>query len=240
LVFPGGDFRILSSTRGEVFSGKLAAQDSLSIDLFGGTYLLELIIDGCPYPVQEFTIARKPLADFTIPGLLNICEQFELKPETSQDLLFTLTYPDGSSKSLGNNEPFVLTEAGNYSLLGEQANLASGVCPKIQTFKVTLSTSISFEPILLEEDCFGNRIYQAKIDGVGPDLTSIRWLNEGGIIVGRSTLLSPPSLGIFQLIVQPLGSGFCPINPVSFEIKAAVLTLPMDLQANKICPDPRV
>jgi hypothetical protein len=244
LAFPdgdvNGDFRILSSTRGVVFSGELVAQDSLSIDLFGGTYLLELIIDGCTYPVQEFSIARKPLADFTVPDLLNICEQFELKPETSQDLLFTLTYPDGSSKSLGNNEPFVLTEAGDYSLLGEPANPASGVCPKTQTFKVTLSTTISFEPILLEEDCFGNKIYQAKIDGVDPDLTSIRWLNEEGIIVGRSILLSPPTLGVFQLIVQPLESGFCPVNPVSFEINAAVLTVPMDLEANKICPEPGV
>lgn len=244
LVFPdgavNGDFRILSPNLGEAFSGELVDQDSLSIDLVGGTYLLELIIDGCTYPVKEFTISGKPLADFTIPDLLNICEQFELKPETSQDLLFTLTYPDGSSKSLGNNEPFVLTEAGDYSLLGEPASPAAGICPKTLTFKATRTTPISFEPILLEEDCFGNRIYQAKIEGVNPDLTSIRWLNEEGIIVGRSTLLSPPTLGVFQLIVQPLESGFCPVTPVSFEVKAAVLTVPMDLEASKICPEPGV
>jgi hypothetical protein len=244
LVFPdgavNGDFRILLPNQGEVFSGKLVAQDSLSIDLSAGTYLFELIIDGCTYTVREFTILGKPLVNFTFPDLLNICEKFELKPETSQDLLFTLTYPDGSSKSLGSNEPFVFTEAGDYSLLGEPANSASGTCPKTQIFKVTRSAPISFEPILFEEDCFGRKVYQAKITGIDPNLTSIRWLNEEGIIVGRNTLFFPPTLGIFQLIVQPLASGFCPVNPVLFEMTAAVLTVPMDLEAKKICPKPGI
>jgi hypothetical protein len=244
LVFPNGDisgdFRILSPNQGETFVGQLVAQDSLSIDLLGGTYLFELILDGCTYPIREFTIARKPLAEFTVPDQLNFCEEFELKPETNQDLIFTLTYPDGAVESINASSSFLLTDPGDYSLLGEPSDPSLGICPKIQTFRATKLSTISFEPILLEEDCFGNKVYQAKIEGIEPELTSIRWLDSEGVIVGRSLTLTPPALGTFQLIVQPLGSGFCPVSPVSFEIEAAILTVPMDLEANKICPDPGV
>jgi hypothetical protein len=39
-------------------------------------------------------------------------------------------------------------------------------------------------------------------------------------------------------LVQPLESGFCPVSPVPFEVVAQIISVPMDLEANKICPDP--
>ncbi|MDG1278151.1 MAG: hypothetical protein P8O16_12790 [Algoriphagus sp.] len=233
-----GNYRIMALGVGSILTGKIEDQDSLVVDLDGGDYLLELTIDGCTYPIEEFRIEKKPQVEFTVPTSINICEFFDFVPETNQNLIFTLSYPDGTSKTTDAQNPFQLTESGNYSLVGIPKDPSTGLCPKIQTFSATLSQSIIFEPILKEEDCFGNKIYEAKIEGVDPDQTSIRWLNESGEIVGRSTVLYPTAFGDYSLIVQPLGSGFCPVSPIPFEITAPILTVPMDLEANKICPEP--
>jgi len=233
-----GEYRILGQGSGGFLSGSIQDQDSLVVDLAGGSYFLELTIDGCTYPIKEFTIDRKPQVEFNAPILFNICETFDFVPETNQDLFFTLTYPDGSSRTLDAQNPFQLTDAGNYSLVGIPKDTATGLCPKVQSFTATLSQSIVFEPVLKEEDCFGNKIYEAQIAGIDPDQTSIRWVNDQGEIVGRSAIFFPTSLGEFSLVVQPLGSGFCPVFPIVFENTAAILTVPMELAANKICPEP--
>ena len=233
-----GEYRILGQGSGGVLSGNIQNQDSLVVDLAGGSYFLRLTIDGCTYPIKEFTIDRKPKVEFNAPTLFNICETFDFVPETNQDLLFTLTYPDGSSRTLDAQNPFQLTDAGNYSLAGISKDTATGLCPKVQSFTVTLSQTIVFEPVLKEEDCFGNKIYEAQIAAIDPDQTSIRWLNDQGEIVGRSAIFFPTSLGEFSLLVQPLGSGFCPVFPIVFENTAANITVPMELATNKICPEP--
>ncbi|HCH45511.1 MAG: hypothetical protein CL554_19595 [Algoriphagus sp.] len=233
-----GEYRVMSNGIGTIVKGFIQNQQVVEQTLAGGTYFLELNIDGCAYPTQEIIIESKNLVNFSVPKKINICESFELIPETSEDLILTLTDPSGNEITKNSGEPFILTKGGSYSLLGKAADSSTGGCPKRTTFEVNVIPKINFDLILLEEDCFGNRIYKTEIAGLKPEQTSIRWLNESGDIVGRGELFYPTSNGRFTLNVQPLETGSCPNEPIAFEIEPPVLSVPMDLSASKICPEP--
>lgn len=232
------EYRIIGQTIDALLAGDILDQETLTVPLRGGTYLLELKIDGCAYPIQEIIIPKKPQIEFTKPNQIIICESFEFVPETNQELIFTLKFPDQSEQTLVSGESFTLTQPGEYELLGESNDPSSGICPKTEKFTATLSPEFSFGVSVFEEDCFGNQVFKADIIGFEPEETSIRWLNSEGEIVGRGELLYAASVGDFSLIVQPLVSGSCPIEPVNFTIEAPVLQTEVLLEASKICPEP--
>ncbi|HSF52714.1 MAG TPA: hypothetical protein VLA71_03130 [Algoriphagus sp.] len=233
-----GEYRIIGQSKGALIVGNIQDQDTLTIPLQGGTYLLELKIEGCTYPVQEIIIPEKPQIEFTKPNQIIICESFEFVPETSQDLIFTLKFPDQSTQTLASGGSFLLTQPGEYELLGESTDPSSGLCPKTEKFTASISQPFSFGVSVFEEDCFGNQVFKADIEGFQPEETFIRWMNADGEIVGRGELLFAASVGDFSLIVQPLLSGSCPIQPVNFTVEAPVLQAEVLLEANKICPEP--
>ncbi|MHA7130914.1 hypothetical protein [Algoriphagus namhaensis] len=241
LTFPegavSGEYRILAQNSGTVTNSAFAAEDSLRIDLPDGTYFLELKIDGCTYPVEEFTIANQAQVAYSVPEQIAICESFDFVPETSQDLTFTLVYPDGSSVQNDSGAAFTLTQAGEYRIEGFGKG-ASTDCPKVSTFTATVSQAVQYEVALFSEDCFGNRVYEAVLANLAPDQASLRWLNEEGEIVGRGIQFYPTAIGKYSLLVQPLASGFCPVNPVEFEVEPPVFEVPVELEVNKICPEP--
>jgi hypothetical protein len=111
-------------------------------------------------------------------------------------------------------------------------------CPRIKKFSASLSESISFEVGLKEEDCFGNKVYEAIIQGVSSESASIRWQNSEGEIVGRSPIFYPSGYGIFSLIVQPSGRGYCPVEKIVFENTQPILSVEVELETTKICPEP--
>ncbi|TFV93244.1 hypothetical protein E4S40_13360 [Algoriphagus kandeliae] len=232
-----GTIRALSPGFGEVQADNITAQDQVQFTLSGGTYLIELKIDGCTYPVREITIPSLPQVNFSNPGKINICEQFELIPETNENLTFTLIDPDGLEESRQKGESFVLTKEGTYRLIGE-SNEANGNCPREINFEATLSDKIQFDLELFEEDCFGNQVYRVIVENFDISKTSIRWLNDQGEIVGRGEYFYPTALGDYTVTVQPLASGFCEVTPIPFSILPPVLSVPVDLIATKICPDP--
>lgn len=233
-----GEYRILSPNSGVVQQGIFTAQEKVSISLEGGTYLLELKVEGCTYPVETIVVPSRPQVAFTNPARITICQSFDFIPETEQNLRFTLKFPDQTEQTAGTGEAFTLTQSGDYELLGIPADASSGLCPRLEKFTATLAGEFGFEVILLEEDCFGNQVYKADIQGLPSDQTSIRWLNATGEIVGRNPLYFPTSVGNHSLIVQPLQSGFCPLTPIAFTIDPPVLAVNVDLEASKICPDP--
>lgn len=233
-----GSYRILSPGIGQVQLGDFQKQDTLKLPLAGGRYLLELKVEGCTYPVSEFTIPKKPQVEFSNPRQLQICDYFDFKPETTQNLVFTLKAPDQSIQTLASGEAFRISQAGEYELLGEPADPSSGLCPKLETFTATLSRNFDFELQLYEQDCFGNQVYKAVISGISADQTSIRWLNGQGEIVGRNELLFSTAPGDYSLTVQPLESGFCPLNPINFTIQPPIFQVEVLLETSKICPDP--
>ncbi|NVK49200.1 MAG: hypothetical protein HWE09_05495 [Cyclobacteriaceae bacterium] len=234
-----GTYRILSPGFGEIQANEIINQDEIQFALSGGTYLIELKIDGCTYPVREITIPSKPQVGFSNPGKINICEQFELIPETNEDLLFRLIDPDGLEESRQKGEPFILTKEGVYRLIGESSQ-ANGNCPREISFEASLSDKIQFDLELFEEDCFGNQVYRVKVENFDISKTSIRWLNDVGEIVGRGEFFYPTALGDYTVSVQPLASGFCQIEPIPFSILPPILSVPVELSATKICPDPAI
>lgn len=233
-----GEYRILALNSGTVRQGNIQDQDSLRIELPDGTYFFELKIDGCTYPIEEFTIANQPQVRFSVPERVNICDSYALLPQTGESLEFTLTFPDGSQETLNSGRAFTLTEGGSYTLRGRSRSAGSGDCPRQTTFTATVSQPIVYEAVLIEEDCFGNKVYEAQLENVDPKDASIRWLDEEGRIVGRNETFYPTAVGNYQLVVQPLASGFCPITPVKFEVEPPVFEVDVDLTASKICPDP--
>ncbi|HAZ25602.1 MAG TPA: hypothetical protein DCY95_14200, partial [Algoriphagus sp.] len=88
-----GEYRVMSNGIGTIVKGFIQNQQVVEQTLAGGTYFLELNIDGCAYPTQEIIIESKNLVNFSVPKKINICESFELIPETSEDLILTLTDP---------------------------------------------------------------------------------------------------------------------------------------------------
>ena len=231
-----GSYRVLAIGRGETTRGIIPTSGQLNINLSSGNYLLELTADGCTYPVENITIAKATQVEFTVPSSLNICETFDLKPETAQNLTFSLTFPNGDTETISAGYNFTLTQSGTYTIIGSDPT--DTLCPKQIVFDATLSSSISFAPYLAVEKCFDPIRYKIDLQGVTEEDASIRWINDAGEIVGRGPDFYPPALGTFFLFVQPLESGFCPVSPVEFEVVAPIISVPMDLEANKICPDP--
>lgn len=235
-----GEYRVLEIGMGEIARGEIPTSGQADINLSAGSYLLEMKVDGCTYPIQSLLIESVAQVEFTVPSELNICESFVLTPDTNQNLVFTLTYPNGSTENINSGEGFTLTEAGPYAILGVSQDVNSSICPKKIEFNTTLSSTISFAPILAVEKCFDPIKYEIELQGISVEDASIRWLNDLGEIVGRGQTFYPPGLGDFSLLVQPLKSGFCPVLPVEFEVVAPIISVPMDLEANKICPSPSI
>lgn len=233
-----GKYRLFTVAKGQIESGTIPTNGLLELDISSGNYLLELVIGGCTYPIESFTIVNHPQVEFSIPDNFVICETFDFIPETTEDLLFTLSYPNGSTQSFNTGQAFTLTTAGQYSLKAEANNPSSTLCPKVEEFSVNVLQKITFEPKKVERGCFDPILYMADIQGLLPEETSIRWLNSDGEIVGRGLELYPATIGFFSLLVQPLASGFCDITPVEFEVVTPITSVLMELEATKICPEP--
>ena len=232
-----GMFRILSSEIGVAESGSIPVDGKFDIDLKAGSYLLEITIGNCTYPIEAFTILGQPQVAVSVPSAINICESYLFVPETSDELLFTLTFPNGDLQSLKTGEGFTLTEAGSYTLLAEPLDENSTLCPKRVDFTASLLSPFSFSAVRIEENCFDPIRYRAELKGITANEVTIRWFDSDGIIVGRSTELYPPYPGEFSLSVMPISSGFCPTIPVAFEFKTPITQVPMDLGLSKSCED---
>ncbi|PZX60344.1 hypothetical protein LV84_00620 [Algoriphagus ratkowskyi] len=233
-----GEYRLLSSTKGQIESGNIPTNGLLTLDVPFGKYLLELVIDGCSYPTETFTITDQPHVKYSIPGDFLICETFDFTPETEENLLFTLTYPDGRTQALSSGNAFTITQGGNYILSGAPVEASSSLCSLVEKFNVSVLQTFTFEPIKEERGCFAPILFVANINGLLPEETRIRWINSGGEIVGRGVEFYPATIGFFSLLVQPLSSGFCDVLPVIFEVVPPVISVPVDLETTKICPEP--
>lgn len=233
-----GSFRVMQENEGEITYGELINETSKTVDLLGGKYVLELIMGGCTYPMEEVIIGTEMQVEYSVPESINICETFDLIPETEEDLTYTLTFPDGHEEQIGANGAFSLTEPGDYEILAVSNDASLGLCPKKRQFTASLSQSISFDYQLIEEDCFGNKVFEASIEGIEPENASIRWQNSDGEIVGRSPIFYPTAYGTYSLIVQPLGSGYCPVEKIYFEVVEPIFRVDTELEATKICPQP--
>ncbi|MFN3996964.1 hypothetical protein [Algoriphagus sp.] len=231
-----GHYRVLNEKGGVANSGSFLNQSTIPVQIQGGTYVFELLnLDSCTVPKKELIqIKGKNQVQFSIPKELFICQSFELVPETSQDLEFTLISPDGTKETKPAGEPLLVQQAGLHQLVGSPAS-ASDLCPTLTEFMVTLVDPVVFEPKLVQEDCFGNRTYEAEIFGRDPKDLNFTWFNEKDEIVSEGIQLVPISTGLFKLDVQPKNSEACPIPPIEFLIEDPVLEVEVSLMATKLC-----
>lgn len=231
-----GSFRIINEKGTLVQENTFSNVSNIPITIPGGRYLVEVIDENdCKIPeANEVLIPSLNQAVFSVPTSLTICQSYELIPETSDDLEFTITYPDGSKETLPKGEPFTLTKGGVHTVLGNHTSDPT-ICPTEKNLIVDLVDPIQFEPILINQDCFGNRTYEAEIFGRDPSTVVFSWFNEKDELVGTGQFLNPVSNGTYKLDVQPAASESCPNPPVEFEIKEPVLAVDVTLDATKLC-----
>ena len=231
-----GSYKVINEKGIQVVKDALPATDNFQISLSSGKYFFEILDkDSCNLPKrEEIEIPGKSQTVFFTPSQLNICQTLEFTPQTTQALVFTLAYPDGSTQTKPAGDSFTLNQAGEHTIVGVLPN-QSDICPAESKFNVTLVDPVDYEPKLINQDCFGNRTYQADIKGRDPATVKFSWFNEKDQLVGTGQFLNPVSYGTFKLDVQPLNSEACPIPPVEFEIKEPVLFVDVTLNATKLC-----
>ena len=234
-----GSFRIITERGDEIVKDALPNENPFKISLGGGKYIFEILDkDSCNLPNKQLIeIPSKSQTNFFIPENLVICQSYDLIPQTSQDLVFTLTDPVGNKTIKVKGEPFNISEEGEYVLVGTLPN-QDEFCPSFRKIVITTTDPILFDPVLKSEDCvIGNRIYTAEIFDTNPTLVNYFWRNELGEIIGtgKDLFLSPTSIGVFSLEVQPKSSEICPISPKEFEVKAPILFVEASIASTKLC-----
>lgn len=234
-----GSYRIKTMKGLVVRNEALPLTDEFRITIPGGKYFFEVLDkDSCNLPKnEEFEVPGLDQVSFSIPDSLSICQSYEFIPQTTQDLEFSLTFPDKTEIVLPAGEAFTLTQAGVHTLVGRLPG-QSDVCPTLKEFTVKLVEPIEFEPRLISEDCtVGNRTYQADIFGADPETAIFQWKDEEGEVIGKGQFLflPPSSFGEFSLEVQPAESQACPISPKKFIVKEPVLAVYVTLESTKLC-----
>ncbi|PRY85438.1 hypothetical protein [Mongoliibacter ruber] len=235
-----GEYRIVTGNGGEVKKEPIPNQNQFEIDgLPGDFYVLEIIDQaGCTIPWDAvLDVQKRERVSFSVPNNINICEVFELLPSTEEDLEFELLL-DGNTVEIKNaGNVFELTESGDYSIIGRERRGTPDKCPRRINFSANVSEQLDFDVVLADQDCFGNRAYEADLSGRDPESVVIRWFNEDGDIVGRGKNWLPVAFGRFFLEVQPRGSGFCAVDPVEFTVEEPVLSVEIELEVEPFCPD---
>lgn len=235
-----GTYRVLNAVGGDpVSDGPIPAQQSFSIDLPWGFYVVELVDEtGCVFPWESvLEISRRNRVDFFVPRTLTICEDFELVPTTSENLIFQLTkLDDGTTINPGSGGGFMITEPGAYRILGRENSTEPVNCPREINFTVNRAAVVDFEPVIVDEDCFGNIFYEVNLFGRDPEDVVIRWLDKDDRIVGRGVNWIPTAFDEFRLEVQLRGS-VCESDPKIFTVEAPVFGLAMEFEAAPFCPD---
>lgn len=177
------------------------------------------------------------LVNFEIEKVYTVCERFEVSTITTEDLIFSITYPDGKQIVINSGETFTLDQEGSYTIRGESNDVNNLVCPNEKTFSVTIVPPIEFEPRLINQSCGGEFTFEAYISGTDPNLAIFTWRNENDQVVGDQQLFITSIPGNYSLEVQPKGSLPCVLLPKDFVIIDPVLALPIVLNAGTLCPE---
>jgi hypothetical protein len=231
-----GFYRIINERGAVILDESTGTATEIKVEIQGGTYLFELYgSDNCTLPqLNQVIVPSLDQTIFNVSETISVCQSFDFSPLTNQALEFTITEPDGQVSTFKASESFQLTKEGKHEILGILPN-QSDICPSTQEFNVILVDPVDFEPVLIQQDCFGNRTYLAEIYGRDPNSVNFTWYNEENKIVGNGQLLFPTSNGEFKLDVQPANSAACPIDPKSFEIKEPILSVDVTLSSTKLC-----
>lgn len=231
-----GSYRVINEKGAEVQSSLLESTSGLNIEIPGGRYYFELYsTDSCSLPKAELIdVPGLGLTEFYVPDELTICQSFDLIPSTSQDLVFKLEYPDKTIITKNTDEAFEINAAGTYKLIGSHSSDPL-ICPTAKEFEVFVVEPVDYEPVLINQDCFGNRTYFAEINGRDPSSVIFSWYNENDELIGTGQSMFPTSIGEFKLDVQPANSQACQNPPKVFLIEEPILEVDLSILSTKLC-----
>lgn len=218
-------------------SGSINNVDEFELTLRAGRYYLELIDENdCVVSTpQEFRILNKDQVSFTVPVILTICGEYEFLPQTDQDIRFELVYPNGDEVTKFTGDPFILDQGGDYIIRGYETDTDRGFCPREATFRVNVNEAVNYEPVLISEDCFGNKTYEAEVFGRDLSNLIITWYNEADQVVGNGRFLFPTTFGEFKLDVQVRNTEPCPNPPKSFMVDKPVFEVEVEIFEAQYC-----
>lgn len=243
ITFPNGnvtgDYRILSAYNGISTYGTLANEDFITEDLPVGIYFFDFEYenDECHPLIKTFRIDRRRDVPFSLPEAIEICDTYELSLQSSLDLIFELTQPNGTVVSSATGESFLLTEEGPYSLYIEPVDTNGDYCPVVREFTVNkLDYQIEFSYEIIDENCLGDQIWGAVMQNLDVEDAIFRWYDGSGEIVGRSQEFRPTEYGeVYQLTVQPKATAACNITPLEIPFNQPILNVPAEISYEEAC-----
>lgn len=235
-IIQSGRYRVVSNN-GNIISESFQNQNQLTVDVPAGNYQVEVSNDvNCTSTNSIiYEVAGIPQVNFSIPGDITACKSYELVPESTVQLTYTLRYPDGSEVAGSSGDGFMLTQNGTHQLIGRSSDPNLSLCARTRTFDVTINEPIEFDVIIEQVDCFGNQFITADLFGRDPNSVIVRWYSESGVILGRQQVFRPPSPGVFLLEVQPRASSRCELEPISFEVTVPQRETEVTLDGSPYC-----
>ena len=242
LTFAGGNpgvgtYKIIRQGDGLEFSGSLPNSSTFFVPVPNGVYLIELEDgSGCAVPdPQLYVVNQKFEVEFSVPAVVEGCVSFTFSPTGPKPLNYTLTAPGGTTISPATDGSFLLTESGNYALLGEDPTGQD--CPKVLSMEVNLSPALDFDVSGPLVDCLTGIRYEAILNNAVPADVIFLWKDELGIIVGRRQEFVPSRSGNYTLEVLPASGGACPTNKLAFTAEILEDPLAVRLDASPFCVD---
>ncbi|SNS72707.1 C-terminal domain of CHU protein family protein [Belliella buryatensis] len=221
---------------GEVIPGNLDGQVTLIQDLRFGEYEVQVEdATGCAIPLGEVTIDRRFLVDFSVPSNVVACESFELDILTQQNLVFTVTDPNGNEVIPDSDGIYLLIDSGEYIVYGEGQD--PDFCPRERRINLTVNDANYFSLQELAVDCVEGFSYEAILTGTDPADVFFFWRDAAGTVVGRSQTFRPRSAGDYTLDVQPRIGSNCPTPPVAFTVGEFNNEVDYDVDVIPFCND---
>ncbi|AFL84379.1 hypothetical protein Belba_1780 [Belliella baltica DSM 15883] len=229
-----GTYTITRQGDGQEFTGALDGQTTV-IEIGHGDYAVQVEdANGCAIPVGDVTVARRFLADFNVPSNIVACESFELEISTQQNLVFTVTDPNGDLINADADGIYLLNISGVYTVFGEDPDGVA--CPRERTINLTINDPIQYELSAPQVDCVDGVSYEAIIlDGTDPASVFFFWRNESSQVVGRSQRFFPSAPGQYTLDVQPRVGSNCPTPPIPFEVEEFAAAVDFELEVQPFC-----
>ena len=232
-----GTYKIVRQGDGLELSDLLPNQASFQILVPHGEYLVEVIDPtGCSIPDKTtYTVDQKFEVQFSVPAVVEGCVSYTFTPSGPKPLNYTVTGPTSAPITAQADGTFLLTLAGNYTVLG--VDPAGIDCPKVLPMTVNLSPALDFEVSPPIVDCLTGIRFEAILKNADPADVIFLWRDDLGIIVGRRPEFVPSRSGNYTLEVQPASGGLCPTKKIPFTATILPSRLTVSLDALPFCVD---
>jgi hypothetical protein len=218
-------------------TGPLPNQATFLVPVSRGDYLVEILDPtGCSIPDKTtYTVDQKFEVQFSVPAVVEGCVSYTFTPSGPKPLNYTVTGPSSAPITAQADGTFLLTLAGNYTVLG--VDPAGIDCPKVLPMTVNLSPALDFEVSPPIVDCLTGIRFEAILKNADPADVIFLWRDDLGIIVGRRQEFVPSRSGNFTLEVQPAAGGLCPTKQLPFAATILPARLAVSLDAQPFCVD---